>query len=59
MNEALELAAFKRTFAQLDLLMTKDAWGHDCFYHPHVQSLWDGWKARAAYDDSAHALTGL
>lgn len=43
-----ELPAFCRTYAHLDLLRTKDAWGRPCFYHPHVQSLWDGWKARAA-----------
>jgi hypothetical protein len=43
-----ELMAFRDTYSQLDLMMTKDAWGRDCFYHPHVQSLWDGWAARSS-----------
>lgn len=44
-----EMAAFKESHSHLDLMMTKDAWGRDCFYHSMVQAIWEGWRARAAF----------
>lgn len=48
MNLTQELQAFKASYSHLDLLMDKDSWGRDCFYHSHIQAMWDGWKARAS-----------
>lgn len=48
MNIEQEREAFKLHFAAMDLTEKPDAWGRPSFKHPHVESLWAGWQARAA-----------
>jgi hypothetical protein len=43
-----ERGAFKAMHKHLDTSEETDAWGQPKFKHPHVESAWLGWKARAA-----------
>lgn len=44
-----ERARFKAHYEGLfDLTETTDAWGQPKFAHEHIESIWAGWKARAA-----------
>jgi hypothetical protein len=45
---------FIKAMKHLDCVEMPDAWGRPMFQHSHVQAMWDGWKARAAFD---HAPT--
>jgi hypothetical protein len=46
----IERENFIKEMKHLDCVEMPDAWGRPMFQHSHVQALWDGWKARAAFD---------
>lgn len=46
-TESSELEKFKAAFKHLDLGLTADAWDRPVFAHPHIRSLWEGWRCRA------------
>lgn len=48
MNEAKERDAFEKAHKLLDLEKKSDLWGQLVYVHPHIDSIWHGWKARAA-----------
>lgn len=45
-----ERAAFEAHFPHFDFAKVKDGWGRDQYAHPHIESTWFGWQARASLD---------
>jgi len=39
---------FEAELKGLDFTKSADGWGRETYHHPHVQSIWYGWQARAA-----------
>lgn len=47
--------AFEANLKHLDYSLTNDAWGNKVYQHTHVRSLWDGWQACQAHNDTVIA----
>jgi hypothetical protein len=50
-----EREAFIKAHRHLDLTEISDAWGQPMFRHSHVEAIWDGWRARSAFDHAQQA----